>query len=195
MRSCTILFIATLLACSAVAQSQPPAHAPNTDTNPGITYPRVLGPPVTQVQRILMPLAMAMPDEKYGFAPTNGEFKGVRTFAEQLKHVAASNYSYASAILAEKPPADLGEDENGPASLKTKTEILKYLNDSFSYVQKAVASIDAKNAIQAIKSPFGEGPTTRVAMITLIVGHCYDHYGQLVEYVRMNGIVPPASQR
>ena len=89
----------------------------------------------------------------------------------------------------------MGDEEDGPASLKTKAEILKYLNDSFNYVQKAVATIDAKNVISPIKSPFGEGPATRAAMVTLIVGHCYDHYGQLVEYVRMNGIAPPASQR
>jgi hypothetical protein len=62
-------------------------------------------------------------------------------------------------------------------------------------VQKAVATINAKNIASPIKSPFGQGETTRLAMAVLIVGHCYDHYGQMVEYVRMNGIVPPASQR
>lgn len=196
-----VLILALILNCSlSIAQTQAApveSGAPQVDLepNPDITFARVLSAPVSQAQRVLVPLATAMPDAKYSFAPTSGEFKGVRTFAEQLKHVAASNYSYASAILGEKPPADLGDDENGPASLKTKTEILKYLNDSFDYAQKAIKSIDAKNVISPIKSPFGEGPATRLAMVDLIVGHCYDHYGQLVEYVRMNGIVPPASVR
>jgi uncharacterized damage-inducible protein DinB len=143
----------------------------------------------------LLPLAMAMPEDKYGFAPTNGEFKGVRTFGQQLKHLAATNFIYASSILREKPPADVGEGENGPALVKTKTEILKYVNDSFTYVQKAVATINAKNVVSPIKNPFGEGDATRLAMTTLIIGHCFDHYGQMVEYLRMNGIVPPASER
>jgi uncharacterized damage-inducible protein DinB len=118
----------------------------------------------------------------------------VRTFGQQLKHVAATNYVYASSILGEKkPPVDVGEEEDGPASVKTKDEILKYVTDSFAYVQKAVATINAKNLVSPIKNPFGEGEATRLAMATLIIGHCNDHYGQMVEYVRMNGIVPPAS--
>ena len=161
---------------------------------PELNVANVLKTSVTHLQRVLLPLAMAMPENKYGFAPTDGEFKGVRTFGQQLKHVAATNYVYASSILGEKkPPVDVGEDENGPASLKTQAEILKYLNDSFAYVQKAVATINAKNLVSPIKNPFGQGEATRLAMATLIIGHCNDHYGQMVEYVRMNGIVPPAS--
>jgi uncharacterized damage-inducible protein DinB len=202
MRKVVWLSVVTVvlgLGAYSVAQSQTPPKTevpPRTETpeKVEITYARVLGGSLMHLQRVLLPLAMAMPDDKYGFAPTNGEFKGVRTFGEQLKHVAAANYSFAAAIVGEKPPADVGDGEAGPASLKTKEEILKYLNDSFSYVQKAVATIDAKNAISPIKSPFG-GEATRLAMVNLIIGHCYDHYGQLVEYVRMNGIVPPASQR
>lgn len=155
----------------------------------------VLTGSVTQLRRTMLPLAIAMPEDKYGFAPTNGEFKGVRTFAQQLKHIGATNYSFAATILGEKPPAEVGEDEDGPASVKTKDEIIKYVTESFAYVLKAVDSIDQKNVVSPIKSPFGQGDTTRLAMATLIVGHCYDHYGQMVEYLRWNGIVPPASQR
>jgi hypothetical protein len=61
-------------------------------------------------------------------------------------------------------------------------------------MHKAVASTNEKNAVESIKSPFGEGSTTRLGMSTLIVGHCFDHYGQIVEYLRMNGLVPPASR-
>jgi uncharacterized damage-inducible protein DinB len=195
----SVVLVVILIASFVAAQSTtlPKSEAPPKTEAPEkveITFSRVLSTSLMQLQRQLLPLAMAMPDDKYSFAPTNGEFKGVRTFGEQLKHVAATNYSFASAILGEKPSADVGEEEAGPASLKTKDEVLKYLNDSFSYVQKAVATIDAKNVISPIKSPFG-GETTRLAMTTLIMNHCFDHYGQLVEYVRMNGMVPPASQR
>jgi uncharacterized damage-inducible protein DinB len=189
------LFVAIcLVAISSygVAQAKKEAEKP-VETE--ITVDKVLSTYVMHVQQTLLPLAMAMPEDKYGFAPTNGEFKGVRTFGQQLKHVATTNFSYASSILGEKPPVEVGEGEDGPASVKTKDEILKYVNDSFAYFQKAVATINAKNVVSPIKSPFGQGETTRLAMATLIIGHCYDHYGQMVEYVRMNGIVPPASQR
>jgi uncharacterized damage-inducible protein DinB len=200
MRKLGCLCIALIVTvAAAAAQSQP---SPKTDASKKadappkaeITFKGVLGNSVLQAQKTLLPLAMYMPENKYGFAPTEGEFKGVRTFAEQLKHVGAANFSFAAAIVGEKPPADVDEEEAGPASLKTKEEILRYLNDSFSYVKKAVATIDEKNVITPIQSPFG-GETTRLAMTTLIVSHCYDHYGQMVEYLRMNGIVPPASQR
>ncbi len=186
-----------IVAASSIGFGQAAKPAEKTaDNSPKAetTIDKVESTTILHLQRIMVPLATAMPEDKYGFAPTNGEFKGVRTFAEQLKHVASANYRFAATILGEKPPVDAGEDENGPASLKTKDEILKYLNDSFSYVQRAVATMDAKNIVSPIKSPFG-GDTTRLAMATLIVGHCYDHYGQMVEYVRMNGIVPPATQQ
>jgi uncharacterized damage-inducible protein DinB len=153
----------------------------------------VLTGSITHLRRIVMPVAIAMPEEKYGFAPTNGEFKGVRTFSQQLKHVATTNFIYAAAILGEKSPVEVGEGEDGPASVKSKDEVHKYLLDSFAYVLKAVDTIDEKNVTAPIKNPFGMGTTTRLAMAVLIVGHCNDHYGQMVEYLRMNGIVPPAS--
>jgi len=152
----------------------------------------VLTASMIHVQRMFLPLADAMPEDKYNFVPTNGEFQGVRNFGEQLKHVAATNYLYASVILGEKPPENTGENGNGPASMKNKGEIVKYLGASFLYVNKAVASINEKNMIAPIKSPFG-GNATRLGMSNLIIEHCFDHYGQMIEYLRMNGIVPPAS--
>jgi uncharacterized damage-inducible protein DinB len=153
----------------------------------------VLTGSITHLRRIILPVAIAMPEDKYGFAPSNGEFKGVRTFSQQLKHLSTTNFIYAAAILGEKPPVEAGEAENGPESVKSKDEIHKYLLDSFEYVLKAVDTINEKNVTAPIKNPFGMGTTTRLAMAVLIVGHCNDHYGQMVEYLRMNGIVPPAS--
>jgi hypothetical protein len=157
------------------------------------TIAQVMDRGVAGVEGELVPAAGAMPEDKYSFAPTSGEFKGVRTFAQQVKHVAAVNYMVSAAILEEKPPVELGS-ENGPDSVKTKADIEKFLKDSFAYVHKAVGSINEGNLLKPIKSPFGQGTTTRLGMATLIVGHCFDHYGQMVEYLRMNGIVPPASR-
>src|ERR1022692_2515808 len=149
------------------------------------TVSQVLDRSLTGVENEFVPAADAMPEDKYSFAPTNGEFKGVRTFAQQVKHVAAVNYMVGAAILEEKPPVELG-GENGPDSVKTKADIEKFLKDSFAYVHKATASVNDGNLLSPIKSPFGQGTTTRLGMATLIVGHCFDHYGQMVEYLRMN---------
>ncbi len=153
----------------------------------------VLDHTVSNLEHDFVPAAEAMPEEKFGFAPTNGEFKGVRTFAQQVKHVAAVNYEIGAAILEEKPPADIG-DESGPASVTTKADILKYLNDSFTYVHKAIQTINEKNLVETVKSPFGEGKVSRLGLATTVAWHGFDHYGQMVEYLRMNGIVPPASR-
>ena len=98
-------------------------------------------------------------------------------------------------ILGEKPPAEVGDMEMGPESLKTKAEVVKYMKDSFSYARKAIQSITAQNGSRPIKNPFGPGPDfTAIGMATLLAFHGMDHYGQMVEYLRMNGIVPPASR-
>jgi uncharacterized damage-inducible protein DinB len=177
-----------LLALAAVATAQ---ETKSKDEHR--TVAEVLDRTVANIEREFVPAAEAMPEDKFGFTPTNGEFKGVRTFAEQVKHVAAVNYIFGAAILGEKVPVDVGE-ESGPASVKTKAEILSYLKDSFAYVHKAVQTIDEKNLVEPVKSPFGEGKVTRLGLATSVAAHAFDHYGQMVEYLRMNGIVPPASR-
>jgi hypothetical protein len=157
------------------------------------TIAQALDRSVTGVEGEFVPAADAMPEDKYSFAPTNGEFKGVRTFEQQVKHVAAVNYLVGAAILQEKPPVDTG-GENGPDSMKTKADIVKFVKDSFTYAHKAVNSINEVNLLSPIKSPFSDNMVTRLGMATLMVGHCFDHYGQMVEYLRLNGIVPPASR-
>jgi len=154
---------------------------------------QVLDRTVSNMEHEFVPAAEAMPEDKFTFAPTNGEFKGVRTFGQQIKHVAAVNYELGAAILEEKPPVDIG-DESGPASVTTKADILKYLSDSFAYVHKAIQTINDKNLVQTVKSPFGEGKVSRLGLATSVAWHGFDHYGQMVEYLRMNGIVPPASR-
>jgi uncharacterized damage-inducible protein DinB len=157
------------------------------------TVTQVLDHTVSNMEHEFVPAAEAMPEDKFGFAPTNGEFKGVRTFGQQIKHVAAVNYELGAAILEEKPPVDIG-DESGPASITSKADILKYLNDSFVYVHRAVQTINDKNLVETVRSPFGEGKVSRLGLATSVAAHGFDHYGQMVEYLRMNGIVPPASR-
>jgi uncharacterized damage-inducible protein DinB len=158
------------------------------------TVTMVLDHTVLNLEYEFIPAAEAMPEDKFGFAPTNGEFKGVRTFAQQIKHVAAVNYEIGGAILEQKPPVDINE-ESGPASVMSKADILKYLKESFAYVHKAIATINEKNVVETVKSPFGEGAVSRLGLATSIAWHGYDHYGQMVVYLRMNGIVPPASRQ
>jgi hypothetical protein len=85
--------------------------------------------------------------------------------------------------------------EMGPDGLKSKAEIVTYLKQSFAYARKALQSITAQNGTRKLKNPFGQGPDfTPIGMATLLSFHSMDHYGQMVEYLRMNGIIPPASR-
>ena len=146
-------------------------------------------------QTLIVSAADAMPADKYGFAPTDGEFKGVRTFGQQVKHLAATNHILAAAALGEEPPTGAG-DEMGPETVRTKAEILDYLNGSFKHLARAIAAIGDKNA--AVKSspisPLRGTEATRLALTVEAMIHAFDHYGQMVEYLRMNGVVPPASR-
>jgi uncharacterized damage-inducible protein DinB len=147
------------------------------------------------VETQIVSAADAMPAVKYGFAPTDGEFKGVRTFGQQVKHLAATNHILAAAALGEEPPADAG-DEAGPETIRTKAEILEYLKVSFEHLGKAIEAIGDKNA--AVKhspiSPLKATETTRLALTVEALIHAFNHYGQMVEYLRMNGVLPPASR-
>jgi hypothetical protein len=157
------------------------------------TISQVEGGLVDDVESAIVPAADAMPEEKYSFVPSNGQFKDVRNFAQQLKHLATSNYEMGSAILGEKPPVDVG-GENGPDSVEGKAEIIQYVKNSFAYLRKALTTINEKNATEEIQSPIEPGTVTKLGLGTLCLWHDFDHYGQMVEYLRMNGIVPPASR-
>jgi DinB superfamily len=152
---------------------------------------------VSDGEKLVMGVADAMPAEKYSFAPSAGEFTGVRSFAAQLKHIAADNYLLGAGILGEKPPADTGKGENGSDAIQSKAEIVAYLKESFAYMHRAAASIgDANVPIPTPKiSPWPAGTATRLGLAIEDSVHTYDHYGQLVEYLRMNGIIPPASRK
>jgi uncharacterized damage-inducible protein DinB len=146
-------------------------------------------------EEVIVSAADAMPADKYGFAPTDGEFKGVRNFGQMVKHLSATNYILAAAALGEETPADAG-DELGPEAVRTKAEILNYLKGSFAYLDKAIEAIGQKDT--PVKSspisPLKSEEATRLASVVESLVHAFDHYGQMVEYLRMNGVVPPASR-
>ena len=147
------------------------------------------------VEKEIVSAVDAMPADKFGFAPTDGEFKGARTFGQMVKHFSATNHILAAAALGEEPPTDAG-DELGPESVRTKAEILAYLKGSFVHLDKAIDAIGQTDIpVNASPiSPLKRSEVTRSALIVESLIHAFDHYGQMVEYLRMNGVVPPASR-
>ena len=144
--------------------------------------------------------AEAMPEEKYGYRPAEGKFKNerpefgpaeLRTFAEQVKHVACANFAFAEELDGQKPPEAC--DKGGPSPAKSKKDLLVYLHDSFAAIRKSLGAIDAKNMFDPIEGPYA-GPNTRLGLATVVIWHNADHYGQMTLHLRLNGIVPPASR-
>lgn len=142
------------------------------------------------IEKQVVGAAEAMPAEKYDFAPSGaGEFKGVRTFGEQVRHIAQANYEF---FHGWNVPGAI--DPKSLDSLKTKDELVKALRDSFTYAQAAINTITPENAFASVPGP-PEMKLTRVTTATFAIAHPMDHYGQMVEYLRMNGIIPPASRK
>ena len=202
---------ASFIAVSALAQSpakSSPTSTSSTSTGTAsvsasaspagpATIASTIDREISVVEKELVEAAEAMPEDKFEFSPENlklagSDYKGVRTFAAQLKHVAASNYLIWSPITGEKPPDTVNQGK-GPDAMKAKTDIVKYLKDSFAFGHKAIATLNASNLVEPINSSSGK-PTTRLFLATFAPAHAFDHYGQVVEYLRMNGIVPPASR-
>ncbi|HEY4959998.1 MAG TPA: DinB family protein [Terriglobales bacterium] len=188
------IVVCCLLASLAITATAIAAD-PQAKSEPKPTFASVLDHQLSGTEKAVVPAAEAMPEDKYNFAPTQGEFKGVRTFGAEVKHMAVANYHLGAAILGEKVPVDTGNGPDGPATVTSKADILKFLNDSFVYAHKALNSVNEANILEPVKSPFGPGMTTRLALAMSITGHPYDHYGQMVEYLRMNNIIPPASRK
>ena len=134
-----------------------------------------------------VPAAEAMPEDKFFWAPA--EFHGVRNFAEQLIHVAEVNFALSAAILGESPHQDSPAEK-----LKTRSAVLQYLKGSFTQTHQAFSSITEQNARLPIKHPLFDMITTRMGLGIVAIAHPFNHYGQIVEYLRMNNIVPPASR-
>ena len=145
---------------------------------------------VASIERRLLAVAEEMPAEKYDFIPPGETFRGVRTFGRQLKHAAAAQHLVAATLLGEPVTGDMA-DERGPDSVRSKADVLQYVRGSFAALRLAAASIDDRSAFERLKTPFGSEPQTRLGLLAQIVGHSWNHYGQVVPYLRLNGLVPP----
>jgi hypothetical protein len=172
---------------TAASQAQP-------SPQPAPTLASMVDSEISAIEKQIVDVAEAMPEDKYNFSPEGlnipgGDYKGVRTFAMQVKHVAASNYFIWSTLTGDKVPENI-KDGNGPVDLKTKADIIKFLKDSFALGHKAAATLTPENMLQLV----GQGKSLRLHRAEFGVAHAFDHYGQMVEYLRMNGIMPPASR-
>ncbi|MGC2245948.1 MAG: DinB family protein, partial [Terriglobales bacterium] len=149
---------------------------------------------VTVTEEHVVAAADAMPEEKYSFGPTKGEFVGVRTFGQQIKHLSANNYRMAAYILGQVPSPDQ-QAETGPASVQSKAQIMEYVRGSFAALHRAMAVINEGNMLEPLTAFPTPLQKTRLQLAEDVVAHSFNHYGQIVEYLRMNGIVPPASRK
>jgi uncharacterized damage-inducible protein DinB len=173
---CCTLAASTLALAQAAKPEMPPV---GTKMSPSETYSKLLG----GFEKEIVDAAEAMPEDKFNFAPTQGEFKGVRSFAGQVKHVAQANYYFWGSFAGSGPEGGASIDK-----LTSKADIVKALKDSFALPHKAIDSMTMDNAFVMTKSG------TLAGMSSFGLAHMMDHYGQMVEYLRMNGIVPPASR-
>jgi uncharacterized damage-inducible protein DinB len=184
------------LALSSAAQSQAreePAAKPASEEN---DVPKSIAESISGtlqfVEGSFLAVAEAMPEDKYSFIPTAGKFDDVRSFAEQVKHVACAQFAFFNEFEGKKPPEDCEKGGHQPA--RTKPELIKYLKDSFDYSNGVLATLTEKNALERVEGRYA-GPNTKLGISVVSVWHITDHYGQLVEYLRMNGIVPPMTQK
>jgi hypothetical protein len=193
-----LLMGALSLAQTAPATPQPqtpPAAATQQPSQPPPTLSGTVERQVSAYEKLVVGVAEAMPEDKYNFSPASlnipgAAFKDVRTFAQLIKHTATANYFYWGAATGEKPPANI-TGPNGVDSMTSKAEIVQWLKDSFAVGHRAAAMLTADNMLEQVQ--FRSAKVTRLYATTNAVIHCGDEYGQMVEYLRMNGIVPPAS--
>src|SRR5213080_366752 len=175
----TLLILTSLLFATlafAQAAKSPPAAGASASPSTPPTIASAIDREISLVEREVVEAAEAMPEDKFDFSPeklnvSGSDYKGVRTFGEQLKHIAASNYLIWSPITGEKPPDNVN-DGKGPDNMKAKAEIMKYVKDSFAFGHKSVATLNSSNLVQPITSISGR-PTTRLFQATFAAAHCF----------------------
>jgi uncharacterized damage-inducible protein DinB len=186
-------------ASSVVATAQMPMAAGSGPAAGTIAAPaKAVDSQLSLIEMEMMGAVKAMPAEKFGFAPSaaifvpgqSTEFATVRTFGQQATHVAQANYFFSMTVAGMKPDVDV----QGIAKLTKKEDIVAALAASFTFAHKAIATLTAANAFEVVTIP-EPGFYTKATLAEFGVSHAFDHYGQMVEYLRMNGLVPPASAK
>ena len=178
---------------SSAASSAPQAQATPA---PLTTIAALVERQVSQYEKNVVEAAEAMPADKFDFTPASlnipgSSYKDVRTFGQLVKHTATANYRFWTTLTGEKMPENI-KSSNGPDELKTKAEIIQFLKDSFAVGHRAAKTLTPENATEQL-SFFGR-TAPRLYIASGAVIHAADEYGQMIEYLRMNGIVPPASR-
>ncbi len=135
-------------------------------------------------KEMLVKIANALPEEKYGFKPTPAQ----RSFGEQVLHIAQVNNTLTAALGGKTPAPAVN------MKATAKADIVKAMSDSFDYGTKVINEFDNKTVQDTVQAPF-MGPSTRARVMFFLIGHTQDIYGQMAVYLRLNGVVPPASQR
>jgi uncharacterized damage-inducible protein DinB len=194
MAVCIVLGANSLAATAQMAMGANSAPAAGTIAAPA----KAVDSQLSLIEMEMMGAVKAMPAEKFGFAPSAAifvpgqttEFATVRTFAQQATHVAQANYFFYTTVSGLKPDVDV----DGLAKLTKKEEVVAALAGSFAFAHKAIATLTPANAFEVIAIP-EPGFYTRATLAQFGIAHANDHYGQMVEYLRMNGIVPPASAK
>ena len=183
--------LSSLAQCQATENARSQGAAERSDDVPRSIAESVSGT-LQFAEGNFLGVAEAMPDNKYSFVPTAGKFDGVRSFAEQVKHVACAQFAFFNEFEGKTPPDDC--EKGGHDAAKTKPELIKYLKDSFDYSNRVLAKLTAQNALDRVEGRYA-GPNTKLGIAVVAVWHIPDHYGQIVEYLRMNSIVPPQTQK
>jgi len=196
-----VMTVCAVLTMSMAAWAQMPMNGTKAEPAMGSKADpaKAIDSQLDVIEGELMSAAKAMPADKYDFAPSQAifapsqktEFDTVRTFGQQAAHVAQANYFFYS--TASGLPMD--PSVAGISKLTKKDDIVAALAGSFAYARKAIATITAANAFEVVKSPEPGMLATRATIAQFAISHANDHYGQLVEYLRMNGVVPPASAK
>jgi len=195
-------FAILAMAAQATPQGKSPSPSPSPSAQaqaspqPATTISAMAERQVSAYEKNVVEAAEAMPEDKYNFTPASlnipgAAYKDVRTFAQLIKHTATGNYRYWTVVTGEKMPESI-KGPNGPDELKTKAEIIQFLKDSFALGHRAAKSLTQENAMEQVQ--LFRGPQPRLYAVTGAVIHAADEYGQMIEYLRMNGIVPPASR-
>jgi hypothetical protein len=190
MKTTAVLFIA--LGCVSGVSAQAPT-APAAATT-GAAINREIG----LVESQIVAAVEAMPEDKFNFTPDSlnikgADFKGVYTFAGLVKHLAAANFVLWGGAGGDKVPAII-TGIKGPESMTAKAEIVQLLKDSFVSGHHAAAALTPENSLDMVPGP-GGNKVPRIFGLTFAAVHAFDEYGQMEEYLRMNGIVPPASSK
>ena len=137
------------------------------------------------MKQTLVRLANAMPEDKYDFKSTPAQ----RDFAQQVLHIATANVINLHFLRGKAMPPTINRSARG------KAEVIKAMSDSFDYGEALIEEQTAQSLFETVQTNQFLGPSSRARVIYFLIGHSWDIYGQMVVYLRLNGGVPPASQR